>query len=129
MTTKRTTKSNLYGRKYNNKKTNGYDSKKEAKRAETLKILEQLGDVTDLREQVVYELIPAQTGIRTVIVNGKPKEKEYTIERKCTYKADFVYVDKTGKTIVEDVKGFRTEVYKIKKKLLLFTHGIELLET
>ena len=35
----------------------------------------------------------------------------------CTYKADFVYCDKKDKQIVEDVKGFKTPVYRLKKKL------------
>jgi len=44
-----------------------------------------------------------------------------TTHRAIKYIADFQYVDmETGKTIIEDVKGMKTEVYKIKKKLLLF---------
>ena len=44
--------------------------------------------------------------------------------------ADFVYTDvETGETVVEDTKGFRTDVYKIKRKLMLKVHGIKIKET
>ena len=50
------------------------------------------------------------------------------IEKECSYIADFVYKDKDGKTIVEDTKGFRTETYLIKRKLMLFIHGVKIHE-
>ena len=106
--------------KYNNAKYNGYDSKKEAKRAAELKLLEKAGVISHLQEQVVYELIPSQYRI----VNGKKK----CIERAIKYIADFQYVDKDGNTVVEDAKGFRTEVYRIKKKLMLYFHDIQIKE-
>lgn len=105
--------------KYNNKKHNGYDSKREAKRAAELKLLEKAGVISHLQEQVVYELIPAQYRI----VNGKKK----CIERAIKYIADFQYVE-NGNTVVEDVKGFRTDVYRIKKKLMLYFHNIRIKE-
>lgn len=105
--------------KYNNSKYNGYDSKKEAKRAAELKLLEKAGVISNLQEQVVYELIPAQYRI----VNGKKK----CIERAIKYIADFQYVE-NGNTVVEDVKGFRTDVYRIKKKLMLYFHNIRIKE-
>ncbi len=46
---------------------------------------------------------------------------------KITYLADFVY-EKGSQTIVEDVKGLRTDVYKIKRKLMLYFHGIQIKE-
>ena len=49
-------------------------------------------------------------------------------ERKCEYIADFVYTDKDGNTIVEDAKGVRTPEYKIKRKLMLYRHGIKIKE-
>lgn len=106
--------------KYNNTKYNGYDSKREAKRATELKLLEKAGVISHLQEQVVYELIPSQYRI----VNGKKK----CVERAMKYIADFQYVE-NGETVVEDVKGFRTEVYKMKKKLMLFIHDIQIKET
>lgn len=46
---------------------------------------------------------------------------------KFTYLADFVY-EKGSQTIVEDVKGMKTDVYKIKRKLMLYFHGIRIKE-
>ena len=46
------------------------------------------------------------------------------------YIADFVYEDaRTGETVVEDVKGIRTKEYIIKRKLMMYVHGIKILET
>ena len=47
----------------------------------------------------------------------------------CDYLADFRYVDaETGATVVEDVKGHATEVYRLKKRLMLACYGIEVQE-
>ena len=97
--------------KYNNIKTNGYDSNKEYLRSLELKQNIKEGHISDLQEQVKFILIPKQCG-----------------ERQCTYIADFTYYDSNGNYIVEDVKGVRTEVYKIKKKLMLYIHGIKIKE-
>lgn len=77
-----------------------FDSAKEAKRYSELRILERCGQISNLRLQVPFELIP--------------KNKE---ERAVKYIADFVY-DENGKTIVEDVKGMKTRDYIIKRKLM-----------
>lgn len=103
-------------KKYNNQKTiidgQKFDSKKEAARFKELYILQRQGYIKNLQLQVKFELIPKQKG-----------------EHACFYIADFVYTDnETGKTIVEDVKGMRTEVYKIKKKLMLYFYGIHITE-
>lgn len=50
------------------------------------------------------------------------------IERAVYYKADFDYLDKDGKHVVEDTKGFRTKDYIIKRKLMLYRHGIRISE-
>jgi hypothetical protein len=99
-----------------------FDSKKEAKRYRELKLLERAGEICCLRLQVPFELIPAQyeeTGeVYTKGANkGKPKRGK-CIEKAVTYIADFVYYnsDATVRT-VEDVKGMRTPVYIIKRKL------------
>ena len=100
--------------KYNNKKTNGYDSKKEAKRAQMLNYMEHDGQISNLEEQPVYELIPKQDG-----------------ERAVKYIADFRYI-KDGELVVEDVKSAITKKrpdYVLKRKLMLFIHGIKVLET
>lgn len=121
--------------KYHNVKTRGYDSAKEAERARVLHLLEKAGKIRDLREQVKYELIPAQYDIGTRIVPGKDGEPEKVqtvekcVERKVEYIADFVYVDcVTEETVVEDVKGVRTKEYVIKRKLMLWRHGIRIKE-
>ena len=105
--------------KYKNRKitVNGevFDSKKEYIRYRELALLEKAGQISDLKRQVKYELIPSQR------VNGK------VVERACTYVADFVYTE-NGKTVVEDTKGFRTKDYIIKRKLLLYVHGIQIQE-
>lgn len=106
--------------KYKNKKieVDGkvFDSKKEADRYKELKLCEMAGVIKDLKTQVKYELIPPQ----------KDKDGK-SLERSCTYIADFVY-EKDGETIVEDTKGFKTPEYIIKRKLMLKVHGIRIKE-
>lgn len=103
--------------KYHAKKVCGYDSKKEYYRAQQLKLWLKAGLISDLREQVPFLLIPSQT-------NG-----EGITEKSVRYIADFVYIDNnTGQTIVEDTKGFRTKEYIIKRKLMLYIHGISVKE-
>lgn len=103
--------------KYHAEKCNGYDSKKEYYRAQQLKLWLKAGVISDLREQVVFLLIPSQ-------INGEGIE-----EKPVKYKADFVYIDNaTGQTVVEDTKGVRTPEYVIKRKLMLLMHGITIKE-
>lgn len=96
--------------KYHSKKTviDGikFDSKKEGKRFVELKAMEKAGIIQNLRLQVKFELIPKQ------------KKSDGTTERACSYIADFVY-EKDGQEIIEDTKGVLTDVYKIKRKLML----------
>lgn len=105
-----------------------FDSKKEANRYRELKILEKIGEITNLQMQVKYVLIPAQrepdtVGKRGGIIKGK------LIEREVSYIADFVYRDiKTGAWVIEDTKGMRTHEYIIKRKLMLYRHGIRIKE-
>ena len=117
--------------KYHAKKWGKYDSKKEAKRAQELKALEAAGLISDLREQVPLELIPAQwTEIPRTGKKGQPlKPKRKCLERACTYIADFVY-KQNGVEIWEDVKSpvTRTPEYKIKRKLALYLKGIKIKE-
>lgn len=123
------------GNKYGSKKvTCGgevFDSKKEARRFQALKILEKAGDITDLRRQVPFELIPNQYVPTDEIYRKGPKKgqpKMKLAERKCVYIADFVYIDSSGRKVVEDTKGVRTKDYIIKRKLMLFVHGIQVNE-
>jgi hypothetical protein len=105
----------IKGSKYNNKKTiiNGitFDSKKEADRYAFLTRRATIGEVVDIHLQVPF----------VFALEGK---------KMFTYKADFVYFDKlANELIVEDVKGFRTPIYKLKKKLIESQHKIKITET
>lgn len=102
------------GSKFSNEKTEAegefFHSKKEAKRYKELRKMLKAGEIGFLAKQVQYEL---NTGGSHSLI----------------YIADFQYVDRsTGKTILEDVKGMRTAVYKKKKKLMLKIHNIEITE-
>ena len=113
-------------RKYRNIRTNGSDSKREAKRKAELEIMQRAGEISNLRCQVPFELIPTQyepdsVGPRGGVIKGK------CLEHSCKYIADFVYM-KDGKQVVEDTKGFRTPDYIIKRKLMLWVHGIRIAE-
>lgn len=107
-----------------------YDSRKEYRRHTELLLLERAGAISDLRHQVEYELIPAQ--YETVERYGKNgqrlKDKQRCVEKAVKYVADFVYME-DGKLVVEDSKGVRTKDYIIKRKLMLYTHGISIKET
>ena len=106
-----------------------FDSRKEARRWKELLLLQKAGKIADLRRQVKFVLIPAQRGPDTTGPRGGKKPGPL-LEHECAYIADYVYVDTaTGKTVVEDVKGYRTADYIIKRKLLLERYGIQIKET
>ncbi len=122
--------------KYKAKKTviNGivFDSRKEAKRYQELSILERAKEISNLRTQVPFELLPAQYSLSDeVYTKGTHKgerKRGACIEKAVTYKADFVYSDSSGNTVVEDVKGIKTKDYIIKRKLMLSVYGIRISE-
>lgn len=88
-----------------------FDSKREAERWLELKLLLRAGEISNLERQKKFVLIPAFT---KEILYPISKIKKF---RECSYIADFVYVDnQTGQTVVEDAKGYKTEIYKLKKK-------------
>ena len=103
-----------------------YDSRKEFRRAKELELLERAGEISNVRRQVKYTLIPAQRGPEEIGPRGG-KRPGPLLERECSYIADFVY-EENGETVVEDVKGIRTPEYKIKRKLMLWIHGIRIRE-
>lgn len=109
-----------------------FDSRKEYKRYCELSLLERGGAITELQRQVKFELIPAQyeSFPRYSDKTGKRlKDGRRCIELAVSYYADFVYIDaKTGEKIVEDTKGTRTSDYIIKRKLMLWVHGIRIKE-
>lgn len=104
----------MTGRKYRNIPTvvNGirFDSRKEANRYKDLLLAHEANEIEDLETQPVFQ----------IEINGK---------KVCKYVADFRYRDRrTGEIVVEDVKGVRTQVYKLKKKLLKAAHGVDVVE-
>jgi len=99
--------------KYNNKRVviDGikFDSIRESVRYLDLKILERAGEIRNLELQPRYDFV----------LNGV---------KMGFYKADFRYID-NGVLIIEDVKGMKTPVYNLKKKMMKAFHNIEILET
>ena len=88
-----------------------FDSIRESQRYKELKLLEAAGEISHL------ELQPK------VILQDKFKHKGKMI-RAITYKADFAYFDERNKkSVIEDVKGMETDVFKIKKKMFLKKYG------
>jgi len=73
--------------------------------------MQNMGLISDLEEQVKFELVPKQEG-----------------ERAVTYTADFRYKE-NGQVVVEDSKGMKTQQYVIRRKLMKFIHGITVRET
>jgi hypothetical protein len=100
--------------KYRNKRTEvdgiTFDSKKESERYRELKILEKAGAVKNLTLQPRYAIIVNDIKI-------------------CDYVADFTYQTRMGETLVEDCKGVRTPVYRLKRRLMKAAYGIEILES
>lgn len=86
-----------------------FDSQKEGRRYLELKLLLFQGVIRDLAIQPSFDLFVKNIKI-------------------CTYKGDFAYLENDVR-IIEDVKGFKTPVYKLKKKLMKAIHGIEIRET
>lgn len=84
-------------------------SKREARRYGELLLRERAGEISGLRCQVPYD----------IVVNGA---------KVCRYVADFLYLE-NGSDVVEDSKGCRTAVYRLKKKLMKACLGIEIRET
>jgi hypothetical protein len=111
--------------KYHNRKTevNGivFDSRHEAERWIELRYMERAGLIYELQRQVPFVLIPKQVDE----VTGK------VVEREAKYIADFTYRDrKTHKLVVEDTKSkaTKTKDYILKRKLLLYRHGLRIKE-
>lgn len=104
-------------RKYQERKTEidgiTFDSAAEARRYVHLKMLEAAGEIKDIEIQPKWELQPSfKRGKRTI--------------RAITYRADFRYTEvATGESVVEDVKGMETEVFRLKAKMLLYQYDIE----
>lgn len=98
-----------------------FDSKREARRYMDLWLMQRAGEISGLRTQVKYELIPKQV------------HKDGTKEKSIEYVADFVY-EQGGETVVEDSKGLRDtgnasyRLFVMKRKMMLYFHGITVRE-
>ena len=107
--------------KYRNRKVeyagHKFDSVKECERYKDLVLLLEAGEISNLRTQVKFPLVPSM------------KTPDGQTVRGIKYVADFTYYTKRGAFVVEDCKGVQTEVYKIKKKLLLDRYGYWIKET
>lgn len=104
-----------------------FDSKKEGLHYLKLKDMERKGEISDLRLQVPYELLPAIYREEVVHLKTKDKMVQKLVQRAVYYVADFVYV-KDGKECVIDTKGMRLADYILKKKMMLALKGIEITE-
>lgn len=95
-----------------------FDSLKEADRFNELSIMQKAGEISDLEIQKEYVLLPKQ------------KAPDGKTVREVKYYADFVYRKADGTLVVEDVKSpaTKTQVYRLKKKLMLYFHGIDIVE-
>lgn len=108
------------GQKYHNKKVTlpdgqVFDSRAEHRHWLYLQALQRAGEISDLQCQVPFVLAPA------VKLGGRTKPA-------LRYVADFVYRDKAGAQVVADVKGASTDVWRIKRHLMMTVHGIEVME-
>jgi len=99
--------------KYSNVRTHGFHSKKESNRFDDLVLLQRAGEIYDLKTQVRYTF----------------DQLSYPSGRHPSYIADFVYRDKNGKQIIEDTKGYRTGIYKLKYALMQHFFNLTVLET
>lgn len=123
--------------KFNASKGGGFDSQKEKRRFQELRLLERAGEIDNLRTQVKFVLIPAQREESAeVFTRGKNKGKHKpgrVIEKEVSYYADFCYHDiNTDRKVVEDVKGYRDgaayKIFVLKRKLMLWRYGIRIKE-
>jgi hypothetical protein len=97
--------------KYRNERTEGFASRYEAEIAAKLAALERSGQISDLRFQVPLVLVEGNGKIRAI-----------------KYVADFTYIDRQGKKHWVDAKGCKTPMYRLKRKLAILLHGIEIEE-
>ena len=108
-----------------------FDSKREAARYQELKLMERAGVISFLQRQTKFQLIPEQHAPSNAVYTKGPRKGQRKpgklLEHECSYIADFCYIQ-NGETVVEDAKGYRTEVYRIKKKLMLERYGIQIRE-
>lgn len=116
-----------------------FASKKEANRYGELKLLERAGHIKDLELQPSFDLIVVEFTVRARLkeaaarIAGRAAPKD-TRHKVGVYRADFRYRERAlsesenDRTVVEDVKGVKTAVYKLKKRMVEAQYGIEIVE-
>lgn len=119
-----------------------FQSKLEASREPTLIALQNVGAISDLRYQVPYDLdVYSTPDVEALLKHLNDSMRvspmsavgrlignvEVSHQRIARYVADFVY-EQDGKTVVEDTKGYATDVYRIKKRLMMAANNIEIVE-
>lgn len=118
--------------KYNNAKVEidgiKYDSKKESQRNAYLELMQKQGLISDLKRQVVFELIPTIYEDKVIHLKTKDKIVKRVAQKAVTYKADFTYI-KDGQLVVEDVKASASyaaldKTFILKEKMMRYFHGI-----
>ena len=118
--------------KYNNTKVEidgiTFDSKKESQRNAYLELMQKQGLISDLKRQVVFELIPTIYEDKVVHLKTKDKIVKRVAQKAVTYKADFTYI-KDGQLVVEDVKASASyaaldKTFILKEKMMRYFHGI-----
>ena len=124
-----------------------FQSGLEARREPVLLALQNAGEITELAYQAPFaiELYSTQAvddllGIMEAffldpnlvqfreVFTGLVRDIRQSRQKVCTYKADFTYLTKSGQLIVEDPKGRATPEYRLKKKLMVVAHNIEIQE-
>lgn len=119
--------------KYHNQKVTvdgiEFDSTHEKNRYLRLKMMQSAGMIHGLELQKKFVLIPTQREPDTIGKRGG-RHKGKVIERETVYIADFTYYTKDGEFVVEDVKSpaTKTPQYILKRKLMLYVHGIRVKE-
>ncbi len=87
-----------------------FASRREARRYQALDLLQRAGEIRDLELQPAFPI----------------RVNDVTVAK---YVADFRYVTRMGEVVIEDAKGVRTPVYRLKKKLVEALYGVRILET
>lgn len=109
-----------------------FDSETEYGRFLYLKYLEDIGEISDLKQQVEFEIIPKIIRVDKIQLKTKTKLVERVEERAAHYTCDFTYIEKGGQLIIEEVKTKGTMLardYPLRKKLikqLIHKHNEEL---
>ena len=116
---------NKYGNARIRRKGKRFDSGIEMLRYDYLCKLEKKGIISDLHRQVIFELVPSlYVSPDGKVISWRKQGRDWKLtERGISYIADFTYKH-NGIQVAEDVKGYLTDVYIIKRKLMLYKHGI-----